>query len=81
MKNYKINIGNLVDDYLEKRLSRDSVSTEEDKQYLRSLTQEEIEVIKYQVWDDQAIREYIDNTIRWFVYSKKRKEEKENENE
>lgn len=75
MKKYKIDIRELVNDFISGELDSD---IEENKEHLEKLTEGDIENIIIKVWEDSGITEYIDNTIDWYVYHYKTKED-ENE--
>lgn len=75
MKKYKIDIRELVKDFISGELDSD---IEENKEHLEKLTEGDIENIIIKVWEDSGITEYIDNTINWYVYHYKTKED-ENE--
>jgi hypothetical protein len=75
MKKYKIDIRELVNDFISGELDSD---IEENKEHLEKLTEGDIENIIIKVWEDSGITEYIDNTINWYVYHYKTKED-ENE--
>ena len=77
MKNYKINIEWLVKNFIEN--GKDSYfSTDEEKEILKNLNEEEIDQIVYDVWNDGEIRETIDKCISWYVFHNRRGKKNEN---
>ena len=76
MKKYKIDIRELVKDFISGELDNDIAL--ENREHLEKLTEGDIENIIIKVWEDSGITEYIDNTIDWYVYHYKTKED-ENE--
>ena len=71
MKNYKINIRDLVKSFIENGIESYFTSDEE-KEVLKNLTQEEIDQIVYDVWDDESIRMTIDKCINWYTFHPRR---------
>lgn len=76
MKKYKIDIRELVKDFISGELDSDIAL--ENREQLEKLTEGDIENIIIKVWEDSGITEYIDNTIDYYVYHYKIKED-ENE--
>lgn len=72
MRKYKIDIRELVNDFISGELDSD---VGENKEHLEKLTESDIENIIIKVWEDSCITEYIENTINYYVYHYKIKEE------